>query len=223
MSNNDDDLDVSEEAEQVLQDWIMEPFLDLFEKMEPASSEYRVTLQDYLTPETYRYQMYGEDGKLQPFLDYAVLSKPVSDGIAIVENILSPKWLSFQPKDIPIERSSIDESLSRFPRKVSAVGTMYHFKPVYTGNRSATLREISIYNRLDEVFSPSEINVPFLHGVVRDEHSSVIIGLLLSWIECGTENLDCILSSETPLLSLREKWKTQITSTIQQLHDAGIV
>ena len=32
---NDDDLDVSEEAEQDLQEWVMEPFLEIFEKLEP--------------------------------------------------------------------------------------------------------------------------------------------------------------------------------------------
>lgn len=38
--NNDDDFDVLEEAEQDLQDWVMEP----------PSDQHRVTLQDYLTP-----------------------------------------------------------------------------------------------------------------------------------------------------------------------------
>ncbi|KAJ5731855.1 hypothetical protein N7493_003336 [Penicillium malachiteum] len=83
---------------------------------------------------------------------------------------------------------------------------------------------MDIHRRLEEVFSEEEIKVPFLHGVVRDKNSPVVIGLLLSWIECGTENLECILSSEseTPSL-LREQWWSQISHTIIRLHDAGIV
>lgn len=131
-------------------------------------------------------------------------SDPISDGITVDQDKLSLKWLSFLPKDIRIEHPTVDESLSQFPRKVSASGSVYHFKPVYTGNQSATRREIGIYKRFDEAFSPGKIKVPFLHGVVRDEDSSVIIGLLLAWIECGTENLECILGSGTPLLP-REK------------------
>ncbi|KAJ6013845.1 hypothetical protein N7540_008436 [Penicillium herquei] len=123
------------------------------------------------------------------------------------EDKLFPKWLSFYPKDIEIERLSVDEALSRFPRKVSANGNFYHFKPIYTGNQLAALREIGIYRRLEEIFSEGEIRVPFLHGVVRDKDSPVVIGFLLTWIECGTENLECILSSESET----------------PLHEAGIV
>ncbi|KNG82849.1 hypothetical protein ANOM_008635 [Aspergillus nomiae NRRL 13137] len=221
---NDDDLDVSEEAEQDLQDWAMEPFLEIFEKLEPCSNQQQMTLQDYLSPETYRYQVYGQDGKLQPFLDYNVPPSQISDGIFVDQSKLSSQWHSFRPKDIKIECPSMVESLSQFPRKVSAAGTVYHFKPVYSGNQPAALREIDIYRKLDDILPCDEIRVPALHAVVRDESGSVLIGLLLSWIECGTENLECILMSEMPLSSsLREKWRMQITTTVTKLHEAGIV
>ncbi|GAB1207946.1 hypothetical protein APSETT445_006683 [Aspergillus pseudonomiae] len=221
---NDDDLDVSEEAEQDLQEWVMEPFLEIFEKLEPSLNQQQMTLQDYLSPETYRYQVYGQDGKLQPFFDYTVPPSQISDGIFVDQRKLSSQWLSFRPKDIKIECPSMVESLSQFPRKVSAAGTVYHFKPVHSGNQPAALREIDIYRKLDDILPCDGIRVPALHGVVRDESGSVLIGLLLSWIECGTENLECILTSEMFLSSsLREKWRMQIITTVTKLHEAGIV
>ncbi|KAJ5728772.1 uncharacterized protein N7483_003280 [Penicillium malachiteum] len=222
---DEDEFDVSEEAEQDLQDWAMEPFLEIFEKLKLLSHwQDRVTLQDYLTPETYRYQIYGQEGRIQPVLDYAVPGEQMSDGIAISQEKLSPKWLSLYPEDIEIEHPSVDEAISRFPRKVSVKGTFYHFKPIYTGNQLAALREIDIYRRVEEVFSEEEIRVPFLHDVVRDKDNPVVIGFLLSWIECGNENLECILNSESETLSLpREQWWRQISHTIKRLHEAGIV
>ncbi|KAJ5640873.1 hypothetical protein N7528_000498 [Penicillium herquei] len=220
---DEDDLEVSEEAEQDLQDWVMKPFLEIFDQLKLPSQDY-VTLQDYLTPETYRYQIYGHEEKIQPFLDYTVPSEQMTDGIAIGQDRLSLKWGSFYPEDIKIERPTVDEALSRFPRKVSARGTVYHFKPIYTGNQSAALREIDIYKRLEEAFLEEEIRVSFLHGVARDKDSPVVIGLLLSWIEGGTENLDCILSGESETPSpVREQWWKQISHTVTRLHDAGIV
>lgn len=221
---NDNDLEISEEAEQDLQDWVMDPFFEIFEKLEPSSNQQHTTLQEYLSPPTYRYQIYGQDGRLQPFLDYAVPRNQISDGIVVDQSKLSSQWLSFRPKDIKIECPSINESLSRFPRKVSAAGRVYHFKPVHSGNQPAALREIDVYRRLDEILPSDEIRVPILHGVVRDESGSVLIGLILSWIECGTENLECILSSEIFLSHvLREKWRMQITTTVTKLHEAGII
>ncbi|KAJ5100275.1 hypothetical protein N7456_006327 [Penicillium angulare] len=221
---NDEDLEAAEEAEQSLQDWAMEPFLEIFEELEPSSNQQHITLQDYLSPPTYRYQVYGQDDRLQPFLDYAVPCHQTSDGIVVDESTLSSQWPLFRPKDIKIECPSMNESLSSFPRKVSAAGIVYHFKPVYSGNRPAALREIDVYRRLDRILASDEIRVPVLHGLVRDESGSLLIGLLLSWIECGNENLECILSSETPLtFSLREKWRKQITTTVTKLHEAGII
>ncbi|KAE8397665.1 hypothetical protein BDV37DRAFT_276723 [Aspergillus pseudonomiae] len=180
-----------EETPEVLQE-----YLELMED--------QMTLQEYLSPETYRYQVYGQDGKLQPKL--------------------SSQWLSVRPKVIKIECQSMVESLSQFPRKVSAAGTVYHFKPLHSGNKPSALREINIYRKLDDILPCDGIRVPALHGVVRDESGSVLIGLLLSWIECGTENLECILMSDMFLSSsLREKWRMQITTTVTKLHEAGIV
>ncbi|KAJ5731854.1 hypothetical protein N7493_003335 [Penicillium malachiteum] len=95
---DEDDFDVSEEAEQDLQDWIIEPFLKIFEELQPPSRDF-VTLQDYLTPETYRYQICGQKGKIHPFLDYDVPSEQMLDGIAISQYKLSAKWLSFYPEE----------------------------------------------------------------------------------------------------------------------------
>ncbi|KAJ5702692.1 hypothetical protein N7488_010240 [Penicillium malachiteum] len=149
---DEDDFEVSEEAEQDLQDWIMDPFLEIFDELKSPSQDY-VTLQDYLTPETYRYQIYGHEEKIQPFLDFAVPNEQMSDGVAIGRENLSPKWHSFNPADIKIERPTVDEALSRFPRKVSTRGTVSHFKPICNGNQAAALQEIDVYRRLEDAFS----------------------------------------------------------------------
>ncbi|OGM47269.1 hypothetical protein ABOM_003865 [Aspergillus bombycis] len=198
---NDGDLDVSEEAEQDLQYWVLEPFLEIFENLESSSNQQHISLQEYLSPETYRYQM------------VLLLAKA------------NYHHNSFR-SDQTISRLNAQVLLSQFrssQEKVSAAGTVYHFKSAYSGNLAAALREMDIYRKLDEILPCDEIRIPAVHGVVRDESGSLLIGLLFSSIECGPEDLECILMSEMLLSSSLRDWRMQITTTVTKLHEAGIV
>jgi serine/threonine protein kinase len=64
------------------------------------------------------------------------------------------------------------------------------------------------------------VRIPELHSLVRG-HSGKIAGLLLTYIE-STSTLTCAIRPGTPIC-LRERWARQITETLYNLHDAGIV
>ncbi|KAJ5591605.1 uncharacterized protein N7459_001974 [Penicillium hispanicum] len=219
----DDDYELADTAEQDLQEWATEPFLAIFDQIQPPSSHRSVTLQDYLTPETCRYLLCYADGRLEPFLDYTVPDGFTSDMVNLAEVTLSPSWLSFYPRQIELQSTDCDEPLSQFPRKVSAGGKIYFFKPVDSKNKRGVLREMNIYRKMEETLESGEvINTPRLHAVVRDEFNATLIGLLLSWIDCDNTTLECVLTPDTPSY-LREKWYAQVTTTLSRLHQAPII
>lgn len=219
----DDHDEFSEAAEQDLQEWAVEPLLAIFDRIETPASPKSVTLQDYLTPETYRYLLYGTDGRLESFLDYTVPEEFMSDGVNLSEVTLSPTWLIFCPRQIELQSSDEEEPLSRFPQNVLAGGRTYFFKPVDSGNKRSVLREMDIYRKMEESLEPREMrNVSRLHGVVQDSSNATCIGLLLSWIDCDNMTLECAITPETPFY-LREKWDEQVTITLTALHKAGII
>ncbi|KAJ5806727.1 hypothetical protein N7474_010319 [Penicillium riverlandense] len=196
----DDDDEVVETAEQDLQEWAIEPFLAIFDKIESPSSREPVTLQEYLTPETYRYILCGSDGRLEPFLDYNVPEESMSDGLNLNEVKLSPSLLSFCPRQIEIQSTNLD-----------------------SGNKRSVLREINIYRRMEESFESRDMmNMSRLYGVVQDNLNGTLIGLLLSWIDCDNTTLECALTPDTPL-DLRGKWEMQVTTALSHLHKAGII
>ena len=60
-------------------------------------------------------------------------------------------------------------------------------------------------------------------GIVQDEEQEThITGILISWIDCNYRTLHCALKPETPP-ELRKQWDIQVTSTLDRLHEAGIV
>lgn len=185
--DGDDDDEVDETAEQYLQEWAIGPFLAIFDQIESPSSRKRVALQEYLTPEIYRYILCSSDTRLEPFLDYNVPEESMSDGVDLNEVELSPSWLSFCPRQIEIQPTNCEGPLSRFPRNVSAGGKIFFFKPVDSGNKRSVPREINIYRKIEETLESRDMmNIPRLHGVVQDKSNGTLMGLLLSWIDSTT-------------------------------------
>jgi serine/threonine protein kinase len=113
------------------------------------------------------------------------------------------------------------------PSKGSCVREDLSMKPIHHGQKRTVLREIETYRKIRKLLQETggHLQTPRLHGLVQEENGSQIVALLLTWIDCRrATNLECIANprNDTPL-SLRLKWMGQIESTLEVLHQAGIV
>ena len=89
------------------------------------------------------------------------------------------------------------------------------------GDTRSARNELSNYRSIEKA-GLEHLRISRLHGLVRDDKSGLIYGLLLSYIDCRNLTLGCALKPETPSYLLRS-WADQITHTLNSLHEAGIV
>ncbi|RAL14167.1 uncharacterized protein BO97DRAFT_433270 [Aspergillus homomorphus CBS 101889] len=220
---DDEDYRLSYAAEEDLHHWALTPFLPMFAQTTPTPpNQQPLTLRDYLSPEIYRYSLYAVNERLEPRLDYDVPTQPCVAGVDPGDITLHHTWRQFVPESIELCVSDHDEGLSQLPRKVLADGTVCFFKPVDYDDKRAAIREMGVYKEMKAQGISDEAHAPHFIGVVCEEQNARIIGLLLSWVDCGNRTLECALRPDTPL-TLRTKWDQQVTTALACLHDAGIV
>lgn len=220
---DDDDYEKSETAEGDLQQWAVNPFLPIFNQVEPSLLDRRpFSLQDYLSPETYRFILYVIDEQEEPRFDYEVPKQPRLSGLDLNGLPLYCKWQLFRPSEIEICIDHHEEAFSNFPTKVIAGGNMCFYKPLDYDDKRSAIREIDIFKRMETLGISEAVHATRLYGIIQDEKSSRVIGLLLSWINCENKTLECALGPETPTV-LRLKWGQQVSTTLACLHEAGIV
>ena len=220
---DDDDYEKSETAEGDLQQWAVNPFLPIFNQVESSLLDRRpFSLQDYLSPETYRFLLYVIDEQEEPRFDYEVPRQPRLSGMDLNGLRLHCKWQIFRPSEIEICINHHEEAFSKFPTKVIAGGNMCFYKPLDYDDKRSAIREIDIFKRMETLGISEAVHATRLYGIVQDEKSSRVIGLLLSWIDCEHKTLECALGPETPAV-LRLKWGQQVSTTLAYLHEADIV
>lgn len=221
---DDEEMDNALMAEEDLQQRTVQPFLSFIDGMEPPSPlERRLTLQDYLYPETYRFVLYVVKEGKQPCFDYDVPNEPGLIGVGLDNLTVYSKWKVFQPPQIQVCCGQDgSEVLSKMPRKVIADGQTYFYKPLDHDDKACAVREMEIHERLDRLEADKRLHVPRLHGIVQARKSNRVLGLMLSWINCENKTLECTLAQETPS-ALRLKWDHQVSTTLAYLHEAGIV
>lgn len=220
---DDDDYERSEMAEDELQQWAVNPFLPIFSQVGSSLLDRRpFTLQDYLSPETYRLLLYVIDEREESCFDYEVPRQPRLSGLDLNGLTLYWEWQIFRPSEIEICIDHREEGFANFPTKVIAGGHMCFYKPLDYDDKRNAIREIDIFKRMETLGISETVHATRLYGIVEDEKSSRVIGLLLSWINCGNRTLECALGLETPA-ALRLKWEQQVSTTLACLHEAGIV
>jgi hypothetical protein len=83
------------------------------------------------------------------------------------------------------------------------------------------LRELENYKRIMESNLDPDLRICRLLGVIKDDENQ-LIGLLLTYIDCDFLTLACAVEHDTPV-STRQKSVDQVTDTLTQLHNAGLV
>lgn len=108
----EDEVEDTEDAENVLLCWIFDIFSWIFASLEPTSVNQRHTLEQFLYPQMYCYCIYSVDGAQRPLLQYDVPMESLPLGVTLDQYSPSSTWQTSQPKDIEIAGSGSDELLS---------------------------------------------------------------------------------------------------------------
>jgi serine/threonine protein kinase len=99
--------------------------------------------------------------------------------------------------------------------------TLFYFNNFEMGETAPATREMENYKRITMADLASDIRISRLHGLVMDDDER-LLGLLLTYIDCGYTTLSCAAHGDAPAL-LKHKWASQITETLASLHKAGLV
>lgn len=193
-------------------DWVMEPFHAILEDLPPVSG--RLTLQDYFFGEVFYYTLHLHEGERLP------LKSDQGEDFRWGTQI-SPEFHFDLPVFNPRQVESLEDNQDTKPFKVLADGTICFLKYFRWGDDRTAEREIIAYTSIKRADLPKDVLVASLHGVVRTD-DGLILGLLLSYIDCDNGNLEWAMDNVAPR-NLRERWGGQITYTLKSLHEAGII
>ncbi|GKZ86624.1 hypothetical protein AnigIFM56816_002035 [Aspergillus niger] len=128
-----DDENAAEAAEDDLYDWVLAPFLPIFDQVEPSLTTGKTaTLRDYLSPETYYFQLYFVDESMEPRFDYEVRRTLREPGVDIGDFALHPNWGKFTPDLVEQCLSDGEYGYSKHPRKVCVDGKLCFLKESHT-------------------------------------------------------------------------------------------
>ncbi|KAM3072752.1 hypothetical protein ACMFMF_007084 [Clarireedia jacksonii] len=194
--------------------WALTPCMPHFENL---SSTKVATLQDYLQSKVYHFDLGVINHKLVPILS-AQQTEIIQPGIRLPKELLeiTINCLSYHP-------SSIDLIISSPETEVLIDGkTMCFFKPYFPIDTELVVRELQTYFCIaNSGLDLHDINIPQVHGIVRDD-KGLILGLLLSYIDCNYVTLACASEPATDL-SLKRRWVDQVFHTVTQLHNCGVI
>lgn len=215
-----------EEHEDDLKYWALEPLRPLLRQVDSTPMDNRTfTLHDYFYPTTLKYKLHAAGGILVALPDDngKGLSRP---GVYLGPPFSAFPWPLFRPSDISIRKENPKDALAQAPSKVLAdKEKVCHFKAFEWGCQRDALDELHAYLRIEHSKMKDGLRVPHIVGLVQGEDSVSFRGMLLSFIDCGSEyggQLSSRVHAGAPE-HLRQRWAAQVTSTVKRLHEAGIV
>lgn len=205
-------------------EWAMKPFLTLFRQIHPLVPNQCYTLQDCLFPEKLWYSLQLAGDEMVPVrCDVATHVRPVGALLLASVELDYSMFAVYSPRDIHVSLSRTAVSLPPIPRKVCIKGHITSFfKIILPGDSGSTLKELAAYAKINGAQFGANVRVSGLLGIVKDESTCRIVGLLLSYIECNNTTLLCAERGPEHA-SLRQKWIQQITHSLRELHAHGIV
>lgn len=125
--------------------------------------------------------------------------------------------LVYRPNDIHVRLNDDAVALPTNPRKVYIKGKhVCFFKQILAGDVGMTVTELATYTKINAAKLGEDVRVSRLLGVVEDEHTSRIVGLLLSYIDCENMTLSC--AAQAGERTSHDKWLKQITHSLKELH-----
>ncbi|KAF2786131.1 hypothetical protein K505DRAFT_412129 [Melanomma pulvis-pyrius CBS 109.77] len=189
-------------------DWTMEPFAALFREIPPLDRDRLYTLQDCLFPEQFVYTLQVAGDELVPVpRDFNHDRRLVGVLLPASKTLNKSTLPVYRPDDIHVQLNDDAVALPQSPREMPP------------GDIGMTLTELATYAKIHATEFGEDVRVSRLLGVVEDEHTSRIVGLLLSYIDCKNMTLWCAARERT----LHDKWLKQMTHSLKELHAHQIV
>jgi hypothetical protein len=202
-------------------DWIAEPLLPFFEKLSELD-KLPSTLDAFLFPPTHFFTLQS-DGEI-------IVAVPATNddanhplfGVNLPESHCSP-WPSFKPSEIQILPEEHHRGPpSPIPSKVEMQnGQAAFLKMMRPGERGSYMSELDTYKQIRDAPLDANLQIPRLHGIVRDDNGTSY-GFLLTYIDCGRRTLFCAASKARGDAQLVRQWSAQIDEILGQLHKAEI-
>jgi hypothetical protein len=212
------------EAYDELCEWMIAPCLSYFRE-NTLDAPKEITFGDYYYPETHHLKLLVSGSELSPkatrdsgtmnafYLMIPSADLPPFSGVPRLKAsnlriISDPKW---------------DDYMSEIPqRAILADGSIKFFKPA--DDKKQILREVDMHSRIWRAGLRGNLRIATMHGIVVSDDGEMTIGLLLDLIPIPSTG-DSLYSYQNSALALEhhEKWKQQITDTVEKLHAHDLV
>ncbi|KDN65756.1 hypothetical protein CSUB01_07537 [Colletotrichum sublineola] len=211
-------------------DWLSKLFEPLLAQLAPSSSAVpehgRPTLSQYLFPPYFFCVLAAADEVPRPY-EEETRKHGWSDPVLVVKDDiltdLDQCAKSYHPSDVKIMYNRSEDVLIKRPSKVLVDdGVECYFKsfglsfgPAHAKKELTTLKAMG----MAQIPPPPEAWTCRLHGVVRD--GDKLIGMLFVWID--KKGVLSKARADQSSSDLRKRWKTQINTSLDKLHQKGII
>ncbi|GKT51804.1 ribosomal protein S6 kinase beta [Colletotrichum spaethianum] len=214
--------------------WLSKPFEPLIAQLSPSSlavtDNGRPRLSQYLFPPYFVCGLEAADEVLRPYQVQTQNHGWSSPVVVVKDDILTDldQWAkSYHPSDVEIMYNRSEDILIKRPTKVlvdSGNGSQVKcyfkrfglsFGPAHAKKELTTLKAIV----MAQIPPPPEAWICRLHGVVRD--GDKLMGMLFVWID--TKGVLSKARADQSSPDLRKRWKTQISTSLEKLHQKGII
>lgn len=203
-------------------EWAVRPFLPVMDELAPRPSETStITLQHFFSGESF-------EAKLQA-VDDVLLSGAIHawDDMENVVGDAGIRWKTacpiFQTREVEVLSDDPTYILIDEPTRVRVQGKEVFFKAFLDPDDSIGAHEVLTLEKISKAgFDPRQVRTSRLYGIVKDDKSHVI-GLLLNYIRVDETLYDKVIETQSLGTDMKDKWKRQMTGTVEALHGAGIV
>lgn len=241
IPSNDGEFDGINDTEAY--EWLEEIFKPLFLQLAPdippsfdpekiSKGECKPLLSEYFFPETFGCRLEARDDKFIPIHENNEGKLVLPRSFLYEDHVEELKtWTPFiEPSQLQVVFTRPEESLYSMPQLVladldnSGTKTLCFFKHFGLASEERMTSEIMVHQKIHDAKLGPEVRVSRLQGIVYTHHDDATYGLLLSLVdhEDGL-TLQSALMCDNPSRELRERWASQVSSTVEELHKAGAV
>lgn len=203
-------------------EWAVRPFLPLMEKLAPRPGDAAIiTLQHFFSGESFEANLEAFDDTLLPGVIHAV------DEMEDLVDDAGIRWKTtcpiFQAREVEVLSDDPTHILIDEPTRVRIQGKELFFKAFMDPDDSIGAHEVQTLEKILKAgFDPRKVRTSRLYGIVKDNKSHVI-GLLLHNIQVDDTLFDKVIDTKSLGTDVKDKWKKQVTGTVEALHGAGII
>ncbi|KAG6354533.1 hypothetical protein INS49_004550 [Diaporthe citri] len=203
-------------------EWAVRPFLPSLEEIAPRPSDgATITLQHFFSGESFDASLNAVDDTLVPG---DILARDEMENVVGNAGIL---WKTtcpiFATAEVEVLSDDPTYILVDEPSRVRVQGKQLFFKAFQDPDDSIGAHEVLTLEKIFKArFNQQEVRTSRLYGIVEDDKSQVI-GLLLHYIQVDDTLHDKVIDLGSSGSDLKDKWKRQVTGTVEALHKAGIV